>query len=76
MELRPHLFFCLGDRLRLFAYDALKACLLDFTRRIPYVKRLHKKKYLLCIHGAWRSPVARLVRDQEVAGSNPVAPTK
>ena len=25
--------------------------------------------------GAWRSPVARFVRDEEVAGSNPAAPT-
>lgn len=25
--------------------------------------------------GAWRSPVARLLREQKVAGSNPVAPT-
>src|SRR6185436_6700968 len=25
-------------------------------------------------HGVWRSPVARLVWDQEVAGSNPAAP--
>ena len=27
-------------------------------------------------HGVWRSPVALLVRDQVVAGSNPVAPTQ
>ena len=27
-------------------------------------------------HGVWRSLVARFVRDEEVAGSNPVTPTK
>jgi hypothetical protein len=26
-------------------------------------------------HGVWRSLVARFVRDEEVAGSNPVTPT-
>ena len=26
--------------------------------------------------GAWRSLVARIVRDDEVGGSNPLAPTK
>ena len=30
---------------------------------------------LILIHGAWRSPVARLHGVQEVMGSNPVAPT-
>ena len=27
-------------------------------------------------HGIWRSLVARVVRDDEAAGSNPVIPTK
>ena len=29
----------------------------------------------IAVVGAWRSLVARFVRDEEVAGSNPVAPT-
>ena len=29
-----------------------------------------------CAVGAWLSLVERLVRDQEVGGSNPLAPTK
>jgi hypothetical protein len=32
------------------------------------------KPYLSCRHGAWRSLVARLLWEQEVAGSNPAAP--
>jgi hypothetical protein len=28
-----------------------------------------------CSYGVWRSLVARFVRDEEVAGSNPVTPT-
>ena len=31
--------------------------------------------YVRSTFGAWRSPAARIVRDDEVAGSNPVAPT-
>ena len=31
--------------------------------------------YVSSTFGAWRSPAARIVRDDEVAGSNPVAPT-
>ena len=31
---------------------------------------------ILMIAGAWRSPVARLLWEQEVAGSNPVAPNQ
>ena len=30
---------------------------------------------ILTLSGAWRSPVARLLWEQEVAGSNPVAPS-
>ncbi len=34
-----------------------------------------RRKLLEVLHnGAWRSPVARLLWEQEVAGSNPVAP--
>ena len=32
--------------------------------------------YNIKVVGAWRSLVARIVRDDEAAGSNPVAPTK
>ena len=31
---------------------------------------------LLASYGLWRSLVARLVRDEEVVGSNPAYPTK
>ena len=31
--------------------------------------------YTLGFFGAWRSLVARIVRDDEVGGSNPLAPT-
>ncbi len=35
-----------------------------------------QRKLLVVLHnGAWRSPVARLLWEQEVAGSNPAAPT-
>ena len=29
-----------------------------------------------CIHGLWRSLAARLLWEQEVAGSNPASPTE
>ena len=32
--------------------------------------------YTLGFFGAWRSLVARIVRDDEVGGSNPLAPTR
>ena len=41
--------------------------------RIPRAPQPYKA--LAKILGAWRSPVARFVRDEEVAGSNPAAPT-
>ena len=34
-----------------------------------------RRRRLLERSGAWRSPVARLLWEQEVAGSNPVAPS-
>ena len=36
----------------------------------------YRNSLLLNNFGAWLSPVERLVRDQEVGGSNPLAPTK
>jgi len=30
---------------------------------------------MLRVHGEWRSPAARSVRDAEVGGSNPLSPT-
>ncbi len=34
-----------------------------------------ERPWVLAGHGVWRSLVARFVRDEEAAGSNPVTPT-
>ena len=31
---------------------------------------------ITCVYGMWHSLVARFVRDEEAAGSNPVIPTR
>ena len=41
----------------------------------PTLQFRDDRRRLLERSGAWRSPVARLLWEQEVAGSNPVAPS-
>ena len=41
----------------------------------PTLQSRDDRRRLLERSGAWRSPVARLLWEQEVAGSNPVAPS-
>ena len=42
--------------------------------RFPFAQKTLFEYVLICV-GEWRSPVAHLVWDQRVAGSNPVSPT-
>lgn len=56
--------------------DSLYVSDLLYCRALPGCDTIGNAVYGTSYVGMWRSLVARFVRDEEVAGSNPVIPTR